>query len=303
MGQAASAAAKKGWRPRAFGRGASAGVGSGVPRRDWRARVGLAPILSIGALGLFAPFLAPYEADHQDLARALQPPSTVHWLGTDELGRDVLSRILYGVRPTTLIPLAGVAMGSAVGVTLGLTSAYLGGRAETVLMGLAELVLTFPSVVLAIAIVTILGVGPTSLMVAIATAALPGPARIARAAALRVKGMEYFEAGRAVGASDARMVLRYLLPNVAPALIVQATLELSQAVLLSAALGFLGLGVQPPTPEWGTMLSQARGFAHLAPHMMVFPGLAIACLVFGLNIAGDALRDRLDPALSRGRVV
>ncbi|MBE3597835.1 MAG: ABC transporter permease [Limnochordaceae bacterium] len=252
-------------------------------------------------LGLLAPLLAPYGADQQDLTSALQPPGPRHWLGTDELGRDILSRLLYGVRPTTLIPSMGVAIGALLGIALGLGSAYLGPKVESLLMGLTDLVLTFPSIVLAIAIVTILGVGEKSLALAIAAAALPGPARIARAAALKVKGMEYFEAAKAVGASDVRMVLRYLLPNVAPALIVQITLELSQAVLLSAALGFLGLGVQPPAPEWGTMLSQARGFVHLAPHMMVFPGLAIALLVFALNMAGDALRDHLDPARSRGR--
>ncbi|WP_324716826.1 ABC transporter permease [Carboxydochorda subterranea] len=267
---------------------------------DWRAWAGLVILAGFTVLGLLAPLLAPYGADRQDLTSALQPPGPGHWLGTDELGRDILSRLLYGVRPTTLIPSMGVAIGALVGIVLGLGSAYLGPKVESLLMGLTDLVLTFPSIVLAIAIVTILGVGEKSLALAIAAAALPGPARIARAAALKVKGMEYFEAAKAVGASDVRMVLRYLLPNVAPALIVQITLELSQAVLLSAALGFLGLGVQPPAPEWGTMLSQARGFVHLAPHMMVFPGLAIALLVFALNMAGDALRDHLDPARSTG---
>lgn len=222
-------------------------------------------------------------------------------MGTDELGRDILSRILHGVSRTILIPLVGVAVGASVGMALGLVSGYRGGWVDQILMSVTDLVLTFPSMILAVAIVAVIGVGERALVLAVAAGALPGPARIARGATMAVKNMEYFEACRALGVSDRRVLARHVLPNVASPLIVQVTLELSQAVLLSAALGFLGLGVQPPAPEWGTMLSQARPFVYLAPHLMVFPGLAISLLIFGLNLAGDALRDRLDPAAAKGR--
>ncbi|BAS28069.1 ABC transporter permease [Limnochorda pilosa] len=270
-------------------------------RRDWRGRLALWLLVSIVLLGVAAPWIAPYDAAGQDLLHALEGPSRAHWLGTDELGRDILSRILYGVSRTIVIPMAGVALGASVGILLGLVSGYRGGWADQVLMSITDLVLTFPSMVLAVAIVAVIGVGERALVVAVAAGALAGPARIARGATLAVKNKEYFEACRALGVPDRRVLVRHVVPNVASPLIVQVTLELSQAVLLSAALGFLGLGVQPPAPEWGTMLSQARGFVHLAPHMMLFPGLAIALLVLGLNMAGDALRDRLDPTATRGR--
>lgn len=271
--------------------------------RRWRRWWGPALLGAVVVLGIAAPWVAPYGADEQDLSAALQGPSAAHWLGTDELGRDIFSRLLYGIRPTTLLPLAGVGAGALVGVAMGVVGGYRGGPADNLLLGLTEVVLTFPSIVLAVVVVSLLGVGERSLVAAVAAASLPGPARIARASVLSVRGMEYVEASRAAGATDGRLILRHILPNILPPVIVQVTIELSQAVLLSAALGFLGLGVQPPAPEWGTMLSQARGFVHLAPHMMFFPGLAIALLVLGLNATGDVLRDRLDPTLRKGKYV
>ena len=275
--------------------------GAGV--RRWRRWWGPALLGAVVVLGIAAPWVAPYGLDEQDLSAALQGPSGAHWLGTDELGRDIFSRLLYGIRPTTLLPLAGVGAGALVGVAMGVVGGYRGGLADNLLLGLTEVVLTFPSIVLAVVVVSLLGVGERSLVAAVAAASLPGPARIARASVLAVRGMEYVEASRAAGATDGRLILRHILPNILPPVIVQVTIELSQAVLLSAALGFLGLGVQPPAPEWGTMLSQARGFVHLAPHMMFFPGLAIALLVLGLNATGDVLRDRLDPTLRKGKYV
>ena len=269
--------------------------------KDWRGPIAVWLLLGIVVLGLAAPLIAPYGPYDQDLFHALEGPSRQHWLGTDELGRDLLSRILHGVSRTILIPLTGVAIGASVGIVLGVISGYQGGLVDQLLMAVTDFVLTFPSMVLAVAIVAVMGVGERALVIAVAAGALPGPARVARGATMAVRNMEYFEACRALGTPDHRVLMRHVLPNVASPLIVQVTLELSQGVLLSAALGFLGLGVQPPAPEWGTMLSQARAFVALAPHMMLFPGLGIALLIFGLNLAGDALRDRLDPTASRGR--
>lgn len=268
--------------------------------RSWSGALVLSCVLLVG---IAAPWIAPYGPDEQDLYAVLQPPSRAHWMGTDELGRDILSRVLHGTRPTILWPLAGVTLGATIGVAMGVIGAFRGGLLDNVTMAVTEIVLTFPSVVLAVVLVSILGVGERSLVAAIAATALPGPARIARAATLTVKALDYVEASKAAGASGWRLVTRHVLPNILPSVVVQVTIELSQAVLLSAALGFLGLGVQPPTPEWGTMLSQARGFVYLAPHMMLFPGAAIAALILGLNTTGDRLRDRLDPVLKKGRYV
>lgn len=271
-------------------------------RRLLRNRLGLLGLFILAALavtGICAPWIIPYQIDDQRLLDALQGPSRDHWFGTDELGRDIFSRVVWGIRYTGLIPLAGVLLGAVVGTILGILAGYFGGKVETAAMGFVDTIMTFPSMVIALVAVTVIGAGIRGLIVAIAFATLAGPARIARGATLAVRELEFVQASRAIGSRDARILFRHVLPNIFSPIIVQTTLELSQGVLLSAALGFLGLGVQPPVPELGTMLSQARTYLSIAPHMMIFPGLFIALLVLGLNLAGDAIRDLLDPKMQK----
>lgn len=260
---------------------------------------GVVILLLLAAAGVAAYWVMPYDFDEQNLFRSLEGPSGDHWLGTDELGRDIFSRILWGIRYTVLIPVAGVFVGAVLGAVLGIVGGYFGGRAETVTMGIVEAVMTFPQMVVALVVVSVLGVGIGGLVAAIAFATMAGPARIARGAVLSVRELEYIQASKTMGSADGWIVLRHVLPNIFSPVIVQVTLELSQGVLLSTALGFLGLGVQPPLPEWGAMLSQARAYLTLAPHMMLFPGMFIALLILGLNLAGDAVRDLLDPRMRR----
>lgn len=266
-------------------------------RRSRSALLGLS-ILGVFALcGLFAPWFAPYDPYASDLENSLKPPSSKHWLGTDELGRDLLSRILYGARLSMVIGVIAVAIGVTVGVPVGLWSGYLGGRFDLVVQRAMDVLLAFPSTVLAILLVTILGVGLVNVMIAVGIVSVPTYTRLVRGQVLSLKEQEFVEAARALGAGTFRIVLRHILPNTLAVLIVQTTLQVASAILSAAALGFLGLGVQQPTAEWGAMLSSARQYIQLAPHTLVFPGLAIMLTVLGFNLFGDGLRDALDPRL------
>lgn len=278
------------------------------PRALWRRlirhRGALAGLVLLGLLVLvaaLAPALAPYDPNEPDYAAVLQPPSRQHWLGTDELGRDVFSRILHGARLSLTVGIISVAVGASLGVTLGVIAGYAGGRVDATIMRLMDLMLAFPTILLAIAIVFMLGPGLEKAMLAVGIVSIPGYARIARGSVLSARNLEYVEAARAVGLGPARIVLRHILPNILAPLLVRATLGTSEAILETAALGFLGLGARLPTPEWGLMLSRGRAHFHEAPHVVVFPGLAITLTVLAMNLLGDGLRDALDPRLRERR--
>ncbi len=245
---------------------------------------------------LFAPLLAPYDP-LEPVAPPLEPPSASHPLGTDYLGRDILSRIIFGARVSLQVGVAAVGIALVVGTLVGAVSAYYGGWADLIVMRVMEIMLSFPSILLAIAIMAIMGPQLINAMIAVGIVAIPTYARLVRSSVLSVKEHEYTEAAVAIGATDLRIILLHVLPNCLAPLIVQATLGIATAILDTAALSFLGLGAQPPTPEWGAMLSDTREYIQRAPWVMTFPGLAIMISVLGFNLLGDGLRDALDPRL------
>jgi ABC-type dipeptide/oligopeptide/nickel transport system permease subunit len=247
--------------------------------------------------GLFAPMLAPYDPYEIDLEASLRGPGGGHWLGRDELGRDLLSRIIYGARLSLVIGVIAVAIGATVGVPVGALSGYLGGRVDLFTQRAIDVMLAFPGILLAIVLVAILGVGLVQVMVAVGIVSIPVYARLVRGQVLSLREQEFVDAARALGATNTRIVWRHVLPNTLAVIIVQSTLQVASAILSAAALGFLGLGAQPPAAEWGSMLSNARQYIRLAPHSVTFPGLAIMLTVLGFNLVGDAIRDALDPRM------
>jgi peptide/nickel transport system permease protein len=244
---------------------------------------------------LLAPVLAPFDPSVQNTARRLEGPSDEHRLGLDDLGRDVLSRILYGARISLRVGFSVVLIASAIGIILGAISGYFGGKVDTVIMRICDILLAFPGILLAIALVAVLGPSLNNVILALATIGWVGYARLVRAQVLKIREMEFVTAARALGAKSYRVILRHVLPNVLSPVIVMATLGLAGAILAEAALSFLGLGVQPPTPSWGAMLTAGRNYLGLANHLAIFPGAAIMLAVMGLNFLGDGLIDALDP--------
>ena len=294
----------------------SAGVKSAAPPGPWRefwtafsanrgAVMGLAVIVVLLLVALFAPWIAPHAPNETNSAVFLLPPawqqggSASYLLGTDAIGRDILSRLMHGARLSLSIGVAVVAISVAVGVVLGLVAGFFRGVLEIAIMRLMDIVLTLPSLLLAIVIVAILGPGLINAMVAVAIVVLPHYVRITRAAVIAEVSRDYVTAARVSGAGTLRLMFREVLPNCAAPLIVQASLGISTAILDAAALGFLGLGAQPPSPEWGTMLADAREFVLRAWWVVTFPGLAILAAVLAFNLLGDGLRDALDPKLKR----
>ena len=265
--------------------------------RNKAALAGLLTILFFIFIAVFAEFIAPYSPYEQNLADRLQPPSKSHLLGTDDLGRDILSRIIYGARISLAIGLISVALALGIGVSAGLVSAYYGGIVDTLLMRLFDVMLAFPTILLAMAIMAVLGPDLENAMIAVGIVNIPTFARIVRASALIVKEQEYVMAAQALGQSNSKIIFRHILPNIVGPITVQVTLSYGGSILNAAGLGFLGMGAQPPTPEWGAMLSQARSFIISAPWTVTFPGIAIFLSVLGFNILGDGLRDFLDPRL------
>ncbi|MCZ8545620.1 ABC transporter permease subunit [Mesorhizobium qingshengii] len=267
--------------------------------------IGLFVFILLVLAALFAPLLAPYAPDIQDKTAFLRPPawqaggSAQYLLGTDPVGRDILSRLLYGARFSLLIGAVVVTLALTGGITLGLLAGYFRGWVDVAIMRLMDLILAFPSLLLALVLVTILGPGLFNAMLAIALVLQPHFARLVRAAVMAEKSREYVVAAKVAGAGHIRLMLRTILPNCLGPLIVQGTLSFSNAILEAAALGFLGLGAQPPTPEWGTMLASAREFILRAWWVVTFPGLAILITVLAINLIGDGLRDALDPKLRR----
>ncbi|MBM3477624.1 MAG: ABC transporter permease [Alphaproteobacteria bacterium] len=250
-------------------------------------------------LALLAPWIAPHDPLAQVVVRRLKPPDAISWLGTDQLGRDNLSRILHGYRASLAISGGAVALSLVVGGAIGMVAALRRGWTDRIAMRLMDVVFAFPLMLLAIGIVAVLGPMPWTTGLAIAVVYTPIFARLVRAPALVVAQSEYVAGARAIGASDARILLRHMLPNLASILLVQASLLLSAAILVEASLSFLGLGTQPPTPSLGLMLSEGRNFLMLGPWSAIFAGLAILFLSFGFNLLGDALRDTLDPRLRK----
>jgi peptide/nickel transport system permease protein len=248
-------------------------------------------------LALAAAWIAPYDPTAQSVARRLRGPSELHWLGTDQLGRDVLARILHGYRTSLLACTVAVGIALLVGGTLGLLAAYYRGWLDRILMRFMDVLFAFPVMLLAIGIIAVLGPHTSSAAIAIAVVYTPIFARLLRGPALVICESEYVMGARAIGASDGRIVFRHVLPNLASVILVQTSLLLSAAVLVEASLSFLGLGTQPPTPSLGLMLAEGRNFLLLSPWSAVFAGFAILFLSFGFNLLGDALRDTLDPRL------
>jgi peptide/nickel transport system permease protein len=258
-------------------------------------RVGFAIVLVAVLAAAFGPSLTPYEPSAQTLSQRLEPPSRAHPFGLDELGRDILSRLVSGARISLFVGLAVVSVSSLIGMLLGSIAGYFGGAIDDVISRAIDILMAFPGILLAIALVAVLGPSLTNVILALCVIGWVGYARLVRGQALRARELEYVQAARALGAGSARIVLRHVLPTAFPSVIVQATLGMAGAIIAEASLSFLGLGVQPPTPSWGTMLDAGRSHLFDAPHLTVFPGLAIATLVMGFNFLGDGLRDRIDP--------
>jgi peptide/nickel transport system permease protein len=255
-----------------------------------------AAIVALAVLAaLVGPVLAPFDSAAQDLAQRLTGPSLRHWFGLDELGRDILSRVLAGARISLLVGLVVVSISSTVGILVGAVAGYFGGRVDESLSRIIDILLAFPGLLLAIAMVAVLGPSLANVVIALSLIGWVGYARLVRGQVLRARELEFVQAARALGASTPRVLIRHVIPTTLPAVSVQATLGMGGAILAEASLSFLGLGVQPPTPSWGTMLNYGRIHLLDAPHLTIFPGLAIAILVLGFNFLGDGLRDALDP--------
>lgn len=268
-------------------------------RRSRAAMAGLALTLLFVSLAILAPVLAPHDPTAFSLGQQLRPPSPAHPLGTDELGRDILSRILIGSQITLLITLGAVLISLVVGTVLGIVAGFLGGWADTLIMRAMDVLLAMPGFLLAIAIIAALGAGTLNVVVAVGIYSVPAFARVARGSTLSVKQTDYVLAARALGQPDGGIMWRHVLPNVTPPLVVQTTLRLATAILTASGLSFLGLGPQPPTPEWGAMLSTGRNYITSSPQLATIPGLAILLVAIGFNLLGDGLRDALDPRLRR----
>ena len=248
-------------------------------------------------MGLFAPFVAPHDPIQQNLRNAYKTPSREYPFGTDQFGRCLLSRVIYGARISLLEIAMGVSLAMAIGVPLGLIAGYFGGRVDRIIMWFLDIIFAFPGILLAILIVSVLGSSLTNMLIAIAIFSVPVYGRLCRNLTLAIKQMEYVEAATALGMRHSSIIFKHILRNALAPLLVQATLTAGGVVLSASTLSFLGLGVVPPTPEWGAMISTGRAFITIAPHLSLFPGLAILLTVLGFNLLGDGLRDLLDPRL------
>ena len=256
--------------------------------------MGFIIILAMVIIAIFAPLIATQAPEAQDLAIRFQSPSAEHFFGTDNFGRDIFSNVVYGARISLFIGLVATIISVIIGTIIGAVAGFFGGGVDNVLMRLVDIILSIPSLILAIAISAVLGTGIRNLILAVSLSSITNYARIVRASVLSVKEQEYVEAAKIGGASNFRLIFRHILPNCTGPIIVQATLGVGTAILQAASLSFIGLGVQPPTPEWGGMLSQGRSYIRDYPHMTIFPGLAIALTIFSLNLFGDGLSDTLD---------
>ena len=270
--------------------------------RVWRrlskrksALFGLFVVLFMIGVALLAPLIAPYDPTAQSWTAVRKPPSALYWLGTDEAGRDILSRIIYGARASLMAGLTSVGIAMAIGVPLGLAAGFIGGLVDGLISRFTDAMLACPFLILAIAFAAFLGPSLTNAMLAIGITAMPIFVRLTRGQVLSIKAEDYVEAASAVGNPQWRIAVRHILPNILPALIIQATLTVAAAIIAEASMSFLGLGLQPPAPSWGSMLNSAQRFLGNAPWMALWPGLAIFITVLSFNLLGDGLRDALDP--------
>jgi peptide/nickel transport system permease protein len=261
------------------------------------AAFGAVVVVSVVLMAVFAPALAPYDPLKQDLVGQLAGPSAAHLLGTDNVGRDILARVIWGTRVSLIAGLVSVAIGVVAGCLLGLVAGYWGGRLDELVMRLMDAVLSFPALVLALALAAVLGAGLGGVLIALGVVYTPAFARLMRAQVLTIRTREYVQAARLLGAPDWWILLRHVLPNAATPIVVQASLSVGFAILAEASLSFLGLGVQPPEPSWGSMINAGRGYLQQAPWIVFGPGAALFVTVLGLNFVGDAVRDALDPRL------
>jgi peptide/nickel transport system permease protein len=263
--------------------------------RNRTALVGLSLILAFVVVAVLAPLLSPYDPDQNDLLLRLAPPSADHLLGNDELGRDILSRVIWGARTSMLIAVTSIAFALTIAMILGLAAGYFGGLVDSIVTAVLDVLMAFPGLLLALAIVATFGAGTEKLILAVGLYSIPNFARLIRATTLAQRNREYVEAARAVGQRDSIIMLSHILPNIAGPLIVETTMRAGTVVLTAATLSFLGLGVQAPQAEWGAMIASSSDYIRLAPHATIFPGLALMLIVLGFSLAGDGLRDVLDP--------
>jgi peptide/nickel transport system permease protein len=264
-------------------------------REHTATKVGLFFVLSLLLMAILAPWVAPYDPDEQDFSVALSPPTLNHPFGTDQFGRDILSRILYGSRPTLIIVLTATAIGLMVGGSMGLVSGYRGGRVDTFIMRFLDVLLAFPGILLALAIIAGIGPGMKGVIIATSVYSIPQLARVTRGSVLSVKENDYVMAARAIGEKPWNIILRYILPNAAMPILALTFLRMAMIIIIASSLSFLGVGIQPPTAEWGIMLSEGRNYIQIAPYLSILPGIAIILVVLGFNLLGDSLRDALDP--------
>ncbi len=265
-----------------------------------RAMAGLVVVVLLFLVAIFAPVLAPMDPYEQNLALKIQPPSPEHRLGMDELGRDVLSRLIYGSRVSLQVGFMTVGISLVIGVTLGALAGYYGGWVDTLIMRITDVVLAFPGIILAIAMMAVLGASLINVTIALAIVRWTGYCRQVRGAFLSLRETEYVQGARSIGARDWRIILKHLLPNSLTPIIVQASMGMAGAIVSEAGLSFLGLGAQPPTASWGSMLSGGRAYQYVAPHLTTYAGIAIMITVLGFNLLGDGLRDALDPRQTLG---
>lgn len=263
--------------------------------RNRGAVVGSVLVIAYIGLALLAPVLAPHDPVKNNLIRRLEPPSVEYVLGNDELGRDIFSRLVWGARTSLAIGVGAVSLAIVVGIPVGLIAGYYGGRIDSLVSGAIDVLMAFPGILLALGVVAIFGFGTGKLILALGIYSVPTFARLVRASAITLRGMEYIQAARALGQTEWRIMLRHLMPNLLGPVIVEATLRLATVVLTASTLSFLGLGVQPPDPEWGSMIASSRKYLRTSPHATVIPGIALMLVVLAFNLAGDGLRDALDP--------
>jgi peptide/nickel transport system permease protein len=267
-----------------------------IPRlHSGQAVAGAVIVAIVIAAALAAPVVLPWDPAYQDLPNRLQGPTWQHWFGLDELGRDILARVLLGARVSLMVGIIVVGVSSSVGMVVGGVSGYYGGRIDQVIGRIMDVLMAFPGMLLAIALVAVLGPSLLNVVLALAVIGWVGYARLVRGQVLRAREFEYVTAAKTIGASTPRILVRHVLPSALPPLLVQATLGMAGAILSEAALSFLGLGVQPPTPSWGTMINGGRVHLLDAPHLTIFPGMLLAVVVLGFNFLGDGLRDAMDP--------
>lgn len=266
-------------------------------RKNKMAMVGMMMVLILLVAAVFAPFIAPYDPAAQDLTKMKQMPSFAHLLGTDDYGRDILSRIIYGGRVSLLVAILAIAVGLLIGCLIGVSAGYFGGSYDGIVMRVMDIIMAIPGFLLAVCISAALGSGIFNTALAIGIGCIPSYARMFRALVLEVRDQEYIEAARLTGSSNARIMLRQIIPNILSPIIVDTTLRIGGCILMISSLSFIGLGVQPPTPEWGSMLSAGRQYIREFYPIVVFPSLAIMMTLFGFNLFGDGLRDAMDPKL------